>query len=214
MHPVSGYMLVLNEAPFIRYSIASLLPQVDELLVMDCGSTDETVSLVKEFCLLYPKVRLVEAPQKGGRYSAEWDEPSRRNYCLGRLAHDWVLTIDGDEYLDAEPQLFRFCDYPIKLDVVNLVPGRRHIVFAQEGETRRRFSPDYHVRFFNAAQSYYSPEPLHCQVIDQDGVVEGSYGPGTIWHYNAFYKLRGVMLETEPERFELADLTAVPPLEF
>ena len=214
MHPVSGYMMVLNEAPFLRHSVGSLLPHVDELFVMDCGSTDETLSLLRELCFLHPQIRVLVSPQSGGRCSVEWDEPGRRNYCLSQLLYDWTLTIDGDEYLEAESQLFRLSEFPIKLNVVNLVSGHRHIVSAQEGAGRRRFSPDYHVRYFNRSGCQYSPEPLHCEVVDRDDlVVEGVFAPGTIWHYHAFYKSRCVVFQTEPEKFELADLTATPPIE-
>ncbi|HEB4953323.1 TPA: glycosyltransferase [Bacillus cereus] len=82
-------ILTFNEERCIERCISSIHQEVDEVVVLDSGSTDRTLEIIKE---KFPNVKIV---------SLEWqnDFAYQRNYVLNHTSHDWVLFLDADEYL-------------------------------------------------------------------------------------------------------------------
>lgn len=81
--PLSASVITLNEEHNIRECLDSLA-WVDELVVVDGGSTDGT----KEICREYTdKVFVNPWP---GHYQ-------QKNFALECATHDWILSIDADE---------------------------------------------------------------------------------------------------------------------
>ncbi len=80
-------MIVKNEAHQLRRCLASVQPWVDEIIVVDTGSTDETVAIAREFT---PHV-----------YAFEWQEDfaAARNYSLQWASGEWIFYLDADEEL-------------------------------------------------------------------------------------------------------------------
>jgi glycosyltransferase involved in cell wall biosynthesis len=84
---VALVMIVRNEAARIERALASVLPHVDEALVLDTGSTDATVALAKA---------------AGARVEHfEWidDFAAARNAALDAAGADWHVVLDADEWL-------------------------------------------------------------------------------------------------------------------
>lgn len=83
---ISACYIVKNEGENLVRSIRSLAGQVDELVVVDTGSTDDTRQLAR---------------QMGARvYEYQWqdDFAAARNYALARTQGDWLVLLDADEY--------------------------------------------------------------------------------------------------------------------
>ena len=80
-------MIVKNEERSLRRCLRSVNGLVDEMIVVDTGSTDRTVEIAEK---MGAKV-----------FSFTWinDFSAARNYGLGRSDGDWNLILDGDEYL-------------------------------------------------------------------------------------------------------------------
>jgi glycosyltransferase involved in cell wall biosynthesis len=85
---ISLCMIVKNEANFIEQCLKSVKGLVDELIVVDTGSTDQTVNICKRF---NAKV-----------YEYQWNNhfADARNFGLSKAKGDWILWIDSDETLD------------------------------------------------------------------------------------------------------------------
>lgn len=85
---VTPIILTYNEAPNIRRSL-SRLTCFDEVLVLDSGSSDQTLAMVEEF----PNVRTMHRPFDS--FSGQW------NYALreGGVRTEWVLAMDADYIL-------------------------------------------------------------------------------------------------------------------
>jgi len=84
---VALVMIVRNEALRIERALASVLPHVDEALVLDTGSTDDTVA---------------RAQAAGARVEHfEWvdDFSAARNAALTAAGADWHVVLDADEWL-------------------------------------------------------------------------------------------------------------------
>src|SRR5690606_22328635 len=82
----------------IGAAIDSLLAQTYrdiEVLVVDDCSTDDTASIVKEFTLKDPRVRLIQRTRNGGPYAA-------RNMALTDARGDFVTCHDSDDWAHPE----------------------------------------------------------------------------------------------------------------
>ncbi|HVN48237.1 MAG TPA: glycosyltransferase [Bacteroidota bacterium] len=80
-------MIVKNEEKFLRGCLESVRDVVDEIVVVDTGSTDKTMDIAKEFDA---KVFLFD-----------WinDFSAARNESLLHATGDWILYLDADERL-------------------------------------------------------------------------------------------------------------------
>lgn len=79
--------IVRDEARELALSLARLQGEADELIVVDTGSTDDTVEVARSF---------------GARvYVYDWDDDfaAARNLALEKATGDWILVLDADEHL-------------------------------------------------------------------------------------------------------------------
>ncbi|AFN75414.1 glycosyl transferase family 2 [Melioribacter roseus P3M-2] len=81
-------MIVKNEEKYLKDCLESVKNLVNEIVIVDTGSTDNTVSIAKEY---NAKV-----------YNFEWinDFSAARNYALSKSTGDWILYLDADERLE------------------------------------------------------------------------------------------------------------------
>jgi glycosyltransferase involved in cell wall biosynthesis len=84
---ISFCMIVRNGAATLRDCLESVVHLVDELVVVDTGSGDDSVSIARSY-----GARVIEI---------DWPEDfSRaRNAYLAAARHPWVLSLDADEVL-------------------------------------------------------------------------------------------------------------------
>lgn len=83
-------MIVKDERDFLKDCLQSVADVVDEILVADTGSADDTDAVARLF---------------GARiYSYPWDQSfaNARNFILGKAQCPWVLLLDADERLFEE----------------------------------------------------------------------------------------------------------------
>ncbi|PNR94747.1 glycosyltransferase [Petrotoga sp. 9PWA.NaAc.5.4] len=82
---LSVAMIVKDEEANIRRALESIIDVVDEIIVVDTGSTDRTPEIVKEYT--------------DKLYFHEWqnDFSEARNYSLQFPTCEWVLRLDADE---------------------------------------------------------------------------------------------------------------------
>ncbi|MBW9154965.1 glycosyltransferase [Clostridium tagluense] len=93
-------MMVKNESKYLRECLESLKPIRDaiesELIIVDTGSTDNTVEIAKEFT---DKV-----------YFHKWnsDFSDMRNITIKHCTGEWILVIDGDEVISNPNGILQF----------------------------------------------------------------------------------------------------------
>jgi glycosyltransferase involved in cell wall biosynthesis len=85
---ISATLVTLNEERNIARALESLRC-VDEILVVDSGSTDRTRAIASTL-----GARVVDEPWRG--YAAQ------KNFASQCAAHDWILSLDADEALSEE----------------------------------------------------------------------------------------------------------------
>jgi tetratricopeptide (TPR) repeat protein len=84
---VTAAMIVRDEAAVLDECLRSIRDVVDEIVVVDTGSTDESPRIARAH-----GARVVEFPWRG-------DFSAARNEALARARGGWILYIDADERL-------------------------------------------------------------------------------------------------------------------
>jgi tetratricopeptide (TPR) repeat protein len=85
---VSAALIVRDESAFIESCLRSLVDTVDEIVIVDSGSRDDTIEIARRF-----PTQLYHFPWRD-------DFSAARNYALARAKGDWILYIDADECLE------------------------------------------------------------------------------------------------------------------
>jgi tetratricopeptide (TPR) repeat protein len=86
---ISAAMIVRDEEKVLADCLRSIRDHVDEIIITDTGSTDQSREIATEF-----GARVLER-------SWENDFSAARNHSLEAATGDWILYIDADERLDA-----------------------------------------------------------------------------------------------------------------
>ncbi len=81
-------MIVKNEEDNLERCLKSVYDVVDEIIIVDTGSTDKTVEIAKKFgaTVFY--------------YKWNNDFSAARNFSLDKAKGDWILLMDADDVLD------------------------------------------------------------------------------------------------------------------
>lgn len=89
--PLSGVVVTKNEGDRIARCIGSLLPVCREVIVLDSGSTDDTVAIARGL-----GARVEHQPWLG--FAAQ------KNAVIALASQPWVILLDADEWLEAPAQ--------------------------------------------------------------------------------------------------------------
>lgn len=86
---ISACMMLKNEEEMLPRCLNSIKHIVDEIIVVDTGSTDSTIEIAQSF-----GAKIYHHPW-------EHDFSKHRNQSIGYATGDWFIIIDADEELDA-----------------------------------------------------------------------------------------------------------------
>lgn len=135
---ISLVMIVKNEERHLRRCLESVVNYVDEIIVVDTGSTDQTQRIAVEF---QAKV-----------YEYTWgdDFAAARNFALDKSTCDWCLVMDADEYISNDPSsaLQELMSYPAP------VVGKVKINNKFQGQTGVEYEQIYITRLFPSTCRY------------------------------------------------------------
>lgn len=115
--------MVKDEEQFIRGCLESLLGWVDRIAILDTGSTDNTISIIKEFA----EVNQGQVELKLRHHAWNGNFGEMRTNSVNGLDGDWLLIIDADELLlptgDREQLNQVLAEIPAEVDclLMNLV---------------------------------------------------------------------------------------------
>ena len=83
---ISVCYIVKNEEHNLPRSLNSLKGQIDEIVIVDTGSTDNTIEVAKGY-----GAKVLESP-----WNNDFSTP--RNMALDNATGDWIIFLDADEY--------------------------------------------------------------------------------------------------------------------
>ena len=92
---ISVIIPVYNAQEFLTESVKSAvsLDVVNEIILIEDGSNDDSLLLAKELEQEFKKVILIQHPDKGNHGAA-----SARNLGVEKATNDWVAFLDADDY--------------------------------------------------------------------------------------------------------------------
>jgi ADP-heptose:LPS heptosyltransferase/glycosyltransferase involved in cell wall biosynthesis len=169
---VSAFVICKNEEENIGRCLDSVR-FADEILVVDSGSTDETLEIVKEF----PNTRIISRGWPGHR--------EQKQFSLEHCKHKWVLNLDADEELSAELKghIIRILedDYAGKA-VADGYFLCRVVYYLNRWWDRGGWHPEYRMRFFQREKATWGGMNPH-----EKALVSGTVRklPGFINHYTS-----------------------------
>ncbi len=184
-------MIVKNEAENLPNCLESVRDVVDEMVILDTGSTDATIAIAEQFGAI---VQQLPWPN---------DFAIARNHAMRYVSGDWVLVLDADEVL--RPEIIPSLQQAIQQEnglVVNLL---RHEVGAAQSPYslvsrlfRRhpaiRFARPYHAMIDDSVEALLKVEP-HWQILQLEDVAitHTGYQSAAIQSQDKFAKARSLM---------------------
>jgi glycosyltransferase involved in cell wall biosynthesis len=155
--PLSVIIITRNEAADIGACLDSVA-WADEIIVVDSGSTDDTVAICQAF---------------GARVDVAADWPgfgAQKNRALSHASRDWVLSLDADERVTPE----------LRREIENII-AQAHAAAAYDiprlssycGRFMRHsgWYPDYVTRLFRRGAARFSDDVVHERLL-----VDGDTG--------------------------------------
>ena len=156
---ISAIVITRNEAHNIEACLQSLQPWVDEIVIVDSQSTDDTVAIAQRF---------------GAKVSQPADWPGfgpQKNRALNLATCEWVFSIDADERVT--PELAQ---------EIQTVLSRANEALAYEVPRLSSYcgkfihhsgwQPDYVLRLFQRGFARFSDDLVHERVMPQHRVVQ------------------------------------------
>ena len=157
---LSVVVVFLNEEAFLPTLLRSISSQTrlaDELVLVDDGSTDESVLLARAFSSEHPYARVLERPQRSEQADrlATASELRAFQWAVEQLVgpYDVVAKLDGD--LDLAPDVFERVIAAVEADPKLGIVGTPLSIQQPSGRWEPEHSAPWHVR---GATKFYRRE--------------------------------------------------------
>lgn len=171
---LSVIVITKNEAANIAKCLESV-SWTDEIIVLDSGSSDETVEICKKFT---PHV-----------FETDWQGFGvQKQRALEKATGDWVLSIDADEIIS--PELRTEIENAISQNQFDAFLLPRLSSYCGKFIKHGGWYPDYILRFFRREVGYFTDDVIHERVI-----AEGKIGKLTAPILHESYKELSEVLE-------------------
>ena len=205
---VSLVMIVKNEEKNLAKCLNSVENLVDEIVIVDSGSTDKTIEIAKTF---------------GAKiFKREFDSFSnQKNYALSIATNEWVLHVDADEVLSKElVEEIKFVIINTKLDGFYLI---RTNFFLGKQMKYSGINKEYRLRLAKKTLSKYVGGIIHEELIVNGKVgklknimIHNSY-PTISSYFNKleqYTTLGAKKLLEKNKKAGIIDIVFKPPFEF
>jgi len=164
---LSAILITRNEAHNLEDCLVSLQGLVDEIVVVDTRSSDDTVAIAHRF---------------GAKVSQPDDWPGfgpQKNRALGLATHAWVLSIDADERVTPElaaeiNRMIRRAERDGNQGAADNHYGAYEIPrqswYCGKFIQHCGWRPDYVLRLFRKSDAKFSDDLVHERVITNDAI--------------------------------------------
>ena len=166
---ISVVIITRNEAHIIGNTLQSLEGLTDDLVIVDSGSTDDTLAICKKF-----NARIIETG---------WDGYGiNKNKGIDAAKNDWILSLDADEAIDEE---LRIVLSKLELPDENIVGNFNFKNFFRHKWIRfGEWSGDKHIRLFNRNKVKWNDVAVHESLIFPAGTKTVML-KGYVLHYTS-----------------------------
>ena len=147
MVTISLCMIVKNEEKILRRCLDSIKGLMDEIIIVDTGSTDNTRKIAEQYT---EKV-----------YDFEWihDFSAARNFAFSKASCDYIYSADADEVVDKENyERFRQLKETLlpEIEIVQMYYGNQ-LSFG----TIYNFDRELRPKLFKRLRTFVWEEPIH-----------------------------------------------------
>ena len=154
---ISVAIITLNEEANIRRCLEGVR-WADEIIVVDCGSTDRTLKICEEYgCRVF---------------NHEWEGYARqKDFAIGKATGDWVLSLDADE--EVTPELAKEMLSAMGADSDAYTMPRSNL-FLGKWMRHGGWYPDRQLRLFRRGMHSFADVPLHEHIVLREGAKLGA----------------------------------------
>ncbi len=166
---ISATIICFNESKKIGQCLQSLISVADELVVVDSGSTDDTVAIAQSY---------------GAKVTFHTFEGhiQQKNFACSLASHPWILSLDADEALSPELaaailQIKQANPQPFKAFSFNRLNN-----YCGQWIKHGGWYPDRKVRLFHRECGHWGGTNPHDKIILAPGTPQ-AHLPGDLLHY-------------------------------
>lgn len=172
---VSLCMIVRDEEENLKRCLESVKDVVDEIIIVDTGSTDNTVEIAKSY---------------GAKvYYFQWcnDFSAARNETLKYASKDWILILDADDELCGEDKdkLRALLNSGLDENVVYFFETLNYFGSTIDSSN---ITINLNPRLFKNNHGYFYQGKVHNQLVGSTDELEGAVCPIKIYHYGYLEK--------------------------
>lgn len=147
MITISLCMIVKNEAEVLRRCLVSIADLMDEIIIVDTGSTDNTKEIAAEFT------------DKIYDYVWQDDFAAARNFAFSKASMEYIYSADADEVLDYFNHK-RFAELKqVLLQEIEMV--QMHYVTPPEYNTTANFQKEYRPKLYKRLREFVWVDAVH-----------------------------------------------------
>ncbi len=209
MPQISAVIITKNEATNIARCLQSIRDVVDEILVIDAFSTDDTIKIAKEL-----GAKVVQKKWIG--YS------QNKNYGNQLAKHNWILSIDADEVLS--PKLIASIQ-ALKLEAQHVYAINRLNNYCGQWIKHCSWHPDWNIRLFHKSKAQWKGDFVHerlnfpttIKIIRLEGLLYHYSYQNSVDHWNRiekYAKLSAQQLYSEGKKATFIKLWLAPIARF
>ena len=159
---LSVCLATFNEEPNIHYSLGSVVEFADEIIVVDGGSTDETVARAKEFGKTVRVIETINPPMFH----------INKQKAIEEAKGEWILQLDADE--EVTPKL--------RAEIMSIVNSENQSIpvgywvprlnlFLNRFLTKGGVYPDYTIRLYKNGVAHFP-----CKSVHENVEIKGEVG--------------------------------------
>lgn len=147
MITVTACMIVKNEEKILERCLENLKNLVDEIVIVDTGSTDRT----KEIAAKYTK-HIYD-------YIWNYDFAAARNYSFSKATMDYIYVADADEEIDVENQKKFMVLKEAMLPEVDIV--QMYYTNQLQFGTTYNYDKEYRPKLYKRVRQFIWQDPIH-----------------------------------------------------
>ncbi|MCF8237592.1 MAG: glycosyltransferase family 2 protein [Saprospiraceae bacterium] len=186
MPALSLVIITLNAEQYLADCLASAQDIVQEILIVDSGSTDQTVAIAESF-----GARIIQQPFLGFR--------DQKQFAVDQARQDHILVLDADEVLS--PKLATSIQHACTNWTADAWVLNRLNHFAGQPIRHGAWYPDRIVRLFDRRTCSYGPAIIHESISIGPTVQVGTL-TGDLIHYA--YQNRDELFQKQKRYSQLA----------
>ncbi len=176
MKEISIIIPVYNSEKYIQKCLDSIITQLNyihELIIINDGSTDKTINIIKNYQLTYKNIKLYNTKNKG--------ISNARNYGISKVKSKYFIFVDSDDYI-AKDLLKNISNY-LK-DDYDLI--RYQAIMVNDKNIERKFNTSFYGEYIGikllenlcANNEIFGPPWLYCykKKLFKENKLKYAYG--------------------------------------